>query len=298
MVGFVFPGQGSQYVGMAKDLYRGTKRARNLFDSAKKALGFDIKEILFDGPEDALKESKNAQVAILLHSIICFELLKDKGLRPDCVSGHSLGEYSALYAAGVFCLDDVLHIVRFRGELMSEAGKKYPGAMCAVIGLNAKDVEGIVKEIEDVVVANFNSPVQTVISGTVDGVENAERRALNAGAKRVVRLQVSGAFHSSLMQSAFEKFGRVLSKFRFNAPEIPVALNVTGKLTGDTDQIKDGLTKQILSPVRWVDCILAMKDYGIDQFIEVGPGKVLKGLINRILPDIEVKNVERLEDIG
>ncbi|MCK4255353.1 ACP S-malonyltransferase, partial [candidate division WOR-3 bacterium] len=274
MIGFVFPGQASQYVGMAKDLYDGSEKAKYLFESSKKVLGFDIKDILFNGPEDVLKESKNTQVAILMHSIICFELLKEKGLNPDCVAGHSLGEYSALYAAGVFSFDDVLHIVRFRGELMSKAGKKSLGAMCAIIGLNTTAVKEIIDEIDNVIIANYNSPAQTVISGNEKAVEIASARALKAGAKRVIKLQVSGAFHSPLMQSAFEKFGKVLTKFKFNTPNIPVALNVTGALTRDVNQIEDALKKQIVSPVRWVECVTAMKEYGVSRFIEVGPGKV------------------------
>ncbi len=297
MVGFVFPGQGSQYVGMGKELYQYSAKARHFFHLAKKTLGFDIKHILFEGPEEILKESKNAQVGILLHSIICFELLKDKALVPDCVAGHSLGEYSALYAAGVFSFDDILHIVRFRGELMSEAGSKLLGSMCAVIGLDNRTVEKIVDEVDGVVIANFNSPAQTVLSGTIDAIEKASNRAEAAGAKRVIRLQVSGAFHSPLMKSAFEKFGRVLSKFEFRVPSVPVALNVTGELTKDVEQIKDALKRQILSPVRWVDCINSMSEYGVDRFVEVGPGKVLKGLVRRILPDTEVVNVEGLQDI-
>ena len=297
MIGFVFPGQGSQYVGMAKDLYDGSEKAKYFFESSKKVLGFDIKDILFNGPEDVLKESKNTQVAILMHSIICFELLKENGLNPDCVAGHSLGEYSALYAAGVFSFDDVLHIVRFRGELMSEAGKKSLGAMCAIIGLNTTAVKEIIDEIDNVIIANYNSPAQTVISGNEKAVEIASARALKAGAKRVIKLQVSGAFHSPLMQSAFEKFGKVLTKFKFNTPNIPVALNVTGALTRDVNQIEDALKKQIVSPVRWVECVTAMKEYGVSRFIEVGPGKVLKGLIKRTIPDVEITNVEKLEDI-
>ncbi len=298
MVGFVFPGQGSQYVGMGKDLYDGNDKAREPFKKAEKALGVCITDILFNGPQDVLRESKNAQVAILLHSIVCFELLEEKGISPICVSGHSLGEYSALYAAGVISFEDVLHIVRFRGELMSEAGKKNPGSMYAVIGLTPEKVEKIVGEIEGVVMANYNSPLQTVISGGLDALDNAYDKALGAGAKRVVKLQVSGAFHSPLMESAFEKFSKVLSKIEFRKPEIPVALNVTGKLTEDVYEIKDALAKQITSPVRWVDCVGAMREYGVNKFIEVGPGKVLKGLIKKILPDAEIMNVERLEDIN
>ncbi|MCK4595488.1 ACP S-malonyltransferase, partial [candidate division WOR-3 bacterium] len=206
-------------------------------------------------------------------------------------------EYSALYAAGVFSFDDVLHIVRFRGELMSKAGKKSLGAMCAIIGLNTTAVKEIIDEIDNVIIANYNSPAQTVISGNENAVEIASARALKAGAKRVIKLQVSGAFHSPLMQSAFEKFGKVLTKFKFNTPNVPVALNVTGALTRDINQIEDALKKQIVSPVRWVECVTAMKEYGVSRFVEVGPGKVLKGLIKRTLPDVEITNVEKLEDI-
>jgi [acyl-carrier-protein] S-malonyltransferase len=298
MVGFVFPGQGSQYVGMGKDLYKGNDKAKRLFKRAEKALGVCITDILFNGPQGVLRESKNAQVAILLHSIICFELLKEKGISPTCVSGHSLGEYSALYAGGVISFEDVLHIVRFRGELMSEAGKKNPGAMCAVIGLAPGKVEKIVREIDGVIIANYNSPLQTVISGRLDAVDKAYAEMLKAGAKRVVRLQVSGAFHSPLMEPSFEKFSKVLSKIEFSEPEIPIALNVTGKLTEDICEIKDALAKQIISPVRWVNCVTAMMEYGVNRFVEVGPGKVLRGLIKKILPDAEIMNVERLVDIN
>ncbi len=297
MVGFIFPGQGSQYVGMGKDLHKGSKKARTLFERANEVLGFEVKDILFNGPDETLRESRNAQVAILLHSIVCFEIMRDEGMSPACVSGHSLGEYSALYAAGTLSFEDVLHLVRFRGEIMTHAGDENPGTMCAVIGLASEKLEEIIKNIGGVVIANYNSPLQTVISGRLDAVALASHKAEESGAKRTIKLNVSGAFHSPLMESAFDKFGRVLLKIEFRKPTIPVALNVTGKFAEDTSEIRDALARQIISPVRWVDCVMAMRNYGVRQFVEVGPGRVLGNLVRKILPDAEIKNVQGIGDM-
>ncbi|MDI6841085.1 MAG: ACP S-malonyltransferase [bacterium] len=290
-IAFIFPGQGAQFVGMGKDLYNTHPEVKALYEQANQILGVNIRDISFNGPESTLTESKNAQVAILLHSIACHKLIEKEDTKPSVVAGHSLGEYSAIFVAGAIELEDVLHIVRFRGELMSKAGDIHPGTMVAVIGLDSSKVEEVVKEVcKDMVVAvaNYNSPSQTVISGSIDGVNKASELLKSLGAKRVIPLQVSGAFHSPLMRDAFTKFELVLSKTEIKEPNIPVVPNVTGKLTTSSTEIKEALRQQIVSPVRWVDSIRNMIEFGVDTFIELGPGKVLTGLIKQINSEVKV----------
>lgn len=295
---FVFPGQGAQFVGMGKDLYNSYPEVKEIYEKANQILGIDIRDTSFNGPETDLRESKNAQVAILLHSFACYKLIENKGSKPAVVAGHSLGEYSALLVAGVISFDDALHLVRFRGELMSKAGEIKPGTMAAVIGLKANEVEQVVEMMSQkgiISVANYNSPTQTIISGVPEVVEKAGKLLKDKGAKRVIPLRVSGAFHSSLMETAFTKFGLVLLKTKINSPTIPVVPNVTGILTSSPEDIKEALKKQILSPVQWVKSVKSMVEFGVDTFIELGPGKVLAGLIKQIVPEVNVYKPDFIE---
>ncbi len=283
-IAFVFPGQGAQKVGMGKDLYDRYPEIKELYELANQVLGINIRDLSFEGPQEELTESKNAQPAIFLHSVACYKLIKEK---PAIVAGHSLGEYSALFAAGVLSFDDALHLVRFRGELMS---KTNPGTMAAIIGVPANKIEEVIDGLKSegiITIANYNSPLQTVISGSPEMIEKAGNILRVQGAKRVIQLNVSGAFHSPLMENAFAKFKLVLSKTKLKLPSVPVVPNATGELTTSLEEIRDALSRQIISPVRWVDSIENMVKFGIDTFIELGPGKVLSGLIKQIAPEVQ-----------
>ncbi|MBI4722011.1 MAG: ACP S-malonyltransferase [Candidatus Stahlbacteria bacterium] len=289
-IAFVFPGQGSQFAGMGKDLYAKYPKIRTLYDKANEILGINIRDISFSGSDIEITESRNAQPCIFLYSAACYDLMEQVhlGTKPDVVAGHSLGEYSALFAAGVLEFDDALHLVRFRGELMSQTN---PGTMAAVIGIEAGEVERIITELKSegiITAANYNSPAQTVISGAPEMIAKASEILKSQGAKRVIQLNVSGAFHSPLMEQAFNKFKLVLSKTDFKPPSVPIVPNATGKLTSSIAEIKEALERQILSPVRWVESIKTMIEFGVDTFIELGPGKVLSGLIKQIAPDVKI----------
>ncbi len=287
---FIFPGQGSQYVGMGKELYDEFDIARQIYEEASSILGFDLATLSFDGPEDALRESKNAQVAILVHSIASMEVLRSVGIQPSIVAGHSLGEYSALYCAGVFDRETVIRVVRKRGEAMSSAGERCPGVMCAVLGLDARTVEGICRDITSgtVVVANYNAEGQIVVSGEESAVKEVSERAKSAGARRVIFLNVSGAFHSPLMESALEEFTKVLDGVKMSAPSLDIVMNVTGEVERNVERMRELLKKQLLSPVQWVKTIRTLEDLGVSRAVECGPGKVLCGLVRRTTKAIEV----------
>lgn len=290
---FMFSGQGSQYVGMGKELYENYEVAKNVLDKANQILDFDLKDMIFNGPEEELNNTKNTQPAIYTVSAMVKAVLNENDLQPAAVAGHSLGEYSALFAAGVFSFEDGLKLVRRRGELMDQADPDGKGTMAAVIGLANEEVEAVLEEINGIVtVANYNSPGQVVISGEVEAVKKAEELLDEKGAKRVISLSVSGAFHSPLMEPAKEELKNTIEAVDFNDAEIPLIANVTADYVKDSSEIKTALIKQLNNSVRWVETIERYKEDGYQDYIELGPGRVLKGLMRRIDRSLNAYNVE------
>lgn len=302
---YLFPGQGSQYVGMGKDLYEQNEEARALFEKADALLGFPLSRICFEGPEEELRQTRNTQPAIFLHSMVLVALMEkgQGGLsegRAGMAAGHSLGEYSALVFAGALSFEDGLRLVRLRGELMQKAGIENPGTMAAVVGLEPDVVEDVCREASgDGIVqpANLNSPGQIVISGSVAGVRRGMELAKKRGAKLTKELQVSGAFHSPLMASAGDGLRAALEKTAIRDAEIPVYSNVTAQPVRKADEIRSLLYRQLTSAVRWEESVRNMIADGAVQFIEVGPGKVLQGLTKRIDPTVQVKGIEKVTDL-
>lgn len=298
---FVFPGQGAQIVGMGKDFYDNYDAARKLFDEADDALGYSIRKICFEGSEDELKLTANTQPAILVVSVIVAELLKAEGITPDIAGGHSLGEYSALVAAGSLKFGDAVVLVHKRGQFMQEAVPVRQGSMAAILGL---DDDSIIKicaeasEFGEVQAVNFNCPGQTVIAGTVAGVDKAVELLTVAGAKKAVILPVSAPFHSKLMKPAAERLAEELDKTEFRDATFPVAANFNGKIETDACEIKSNLYSQTDHPVKWIDCVKAMRDFGADIFVECGPGKTLCGFNRRIDKQIRSLNVENVETLA
>ena len=293
-IAFVFPGQGSQYVEMGKDFYENFEVARKYFDKANDILDIDLKELCFEGPEDVLTETQNTQPAIFTVSMIAFELLKEKGIKPSIVAGHSLGEYAALCAAGVFDFETGLKLVRKRGELMASAvseGSK--GTMAAIIALDRDKIENICNEVKGVCeLANINSPMQIVISGEEEAVHEAMEKAEEAGAKKIVELNVSSAFHSQLMEPAKNKLKEYIEKVEFNDPEIPVIANSTANFVRNKEEIVSALEKQLTNAVRWVESMELMAENDVNLAFEVGPGRVLKSLMRRIDRSIKTYNIQ------
>lgn len=298
---FVFPGQGAQAVGMGKDLFDQYDVAKRLFAEADEALGYSIKDMCFEGPADDLKLTANTQPAILTVSVIVNEILKEHGVQPDVAGGHSLGEYSALVAAGVLSFKDAVALVHKRGQYMQEAVPVGQGGMAAIIGLDDEAIaaacEKATKEAGEVQPVNFNCPGQTVIAGTTHGVEKAVEELKAAGAKKAVVLPVSAPFHSTLMKPAAEKLAAELDKVAIHDAAFPVVSNFTGELETKAEEIKANLVAQADHPVRWIACVKTMQAFGADTFVEVGPGKTLCGFNRRIDRSIKSLNVENLESL-
>jgi [acyl-carrier-protein] S-malonyltransferase len=295
---FVFPGQGSQYVGMGKDLWEQSAEARVLFENADAIVGAPLSKICFEGPEEELRQTKNTQPAIFLHSIVLTKLYQ--GQPAAMAAGHSLGEYSALVYANALSFEDGLRLVRLRGELMQKSGTDQPGTMAAVIGLEPGTIDDLcrVASADGVVqAANYNSPGQIVISGSVSGVKKAMELAKAKGARMVKELPVSGAFHSPLMQSAGAGLKAALEKTEVRDATIPVYANVTAKPVQRANEIRSLLYQQLTSAVRWQETIVNMIAAGAKEFAEVGPGKVLQGLVKRIDPSVALRGIERLSDL-
>jgi [acyl-carrier-protein] S-malonyltransferase len=300
-VAYIFPGQGSQAAGMGLDLYERYPSARAVFAEADAALGFSLSTLCFEGPADELTKTHNVQPAILVTSIACLEALREATSSalpsPSFVAGHSLGEYTALVVAGVLSLSDAVLLVRERGRLMYEAGLKNPGTMLAVIGLNEEAVKDI-SHNSAAEISNMNCPGQIVLSGTAQALAEAERLARERGARALIPLKVSGAFHSALMEPVIAEFGKVVSSFRFQPPGIPVISNVTARPLTDIDLIREELVKQLRNCIQWQGSVEYMMQNGVTAFYEIGPGRVLSGLIRRISPDVQTFNVSGVEDIA
>jgi [acyl-carrier-protein] S-malonyltransferase len=298
----MFVGQGSQYVGMMKDLYEKFPSAKQQIEKADSILGYNISNICFEGPIEILKETRNTQPALFLHSAVIFDLIKDK-IQFNAVAGHSVGEYAALYSAGVLSFENALKLVSLRGKLMFEAGENEPGTMFAVIGLDDDKVIEVCRLLTEngngnvVVAANFNSPSQVVVSGSAGYLRENANKFKEAGAKMVKELVVSGAFHSPLMKPAQEKLETAIHSIDFNHANVPVYSNVFAKPLTKAIEIKEALIKQLTFPVLWTQTLIEMKSNGIGKFIEIGPGNVLQGLAKRTLDSVETLGYDKSLEI-
>lgn len=297
MLAFLFPGQGSQVVGMGRALADAHPEARAVFDEADRGLGFALSDVMWSGPEDVLKRTENAQPALLTHSIAAWRVATARGLKAGFAAGHSLGEYSAHVAAGSLAFPDALRLVRRRGELMGEAGDQRPGTMAAILGLDGAAVDAACAAVRaqgkgEVVAANFNSPGQVVISGEIDAVEAAMAACKEAGAKRAIRLPVAGAFHSPLMAHAAAGLGEALARTHVADAAFPVISNVDAQPVTEAAAIKDRLARQLLGAVRWEQSMRALVERGVTGFVELGTGRVLRGLLKSIAPEAKSANVD------
>ena len=293
---FIYPGQGAQYIGMGQEFYEQTEVGKRTWDKASRLLGFSMPDLCFKENEQ-LNITEYTQAAMVTVSIAMTKVLEEKGVRPDVTAGLSLGEYAALYAAGVMSEEDAITVVRQRGMLMQEAVPTGIGAMAAVLALENKTIEDVISDIDDVWIANYNCPGQTVISGKKEAVDLACEKLKVAGAKRTLPLNVSGPFHSGMLTEAGEKLGKVLETVSLNQPVIPYVANVTAEYVTDASAVKELLKKQVSSSVRWQQSVEAMIAGGVDMFIEIGPGKTLSGFMKKINRSVQVMNIEKLSDV-
>ena len=297
---FLFPGQGSQQVGMGKALADANEAARRVFEEADHALGFSISRLCFEGPAEELSLTTNQQPAVLTTSIAAFRALSDQGIRPDFVAGHSLGEYSALVAAGGLQFKDAVKIVRSRGQFMQEAVPAGEGAMAAFVGSDLATAEEICREASELGVcspANINAPNQIVVAGNKAAVDRAAALAKEKGVRKVVMLQVSAPFHCELMKPAADRLQPLLDQTEFNDLAVPLVNNADAKVITERVAARDGLIRQVASPVRWTDTVRLLLDEGVTQFIELGSGKVLSGLVRQVTKEVETLNVEDAESL-
>ena len=293
MKAFVFPGQGAQFVGMGKDLYENNPVAKEMFDKANEILGFNITDLMFNGTDEDLRQTKVTQPAIFLHSVILAKTMGDD-FNPDMVAGHSLGEFSALVAAGALSFEDGLRLVSARAQAMQKACEKTPSTMAAVLALPDAKVEELCASVTEgvVVPANYNCPGQIVISGSIEGVDAACAKMLEVGAKRALKLKVGGAFHSPLMEPARAELADAIAHTDFHAPKCPVYQNVNAEPQTDPETIKKNLIAQLTAPVRWTQTIQNMIAAGADTFVEVGPGAVLQGLVKKISSEVATSGIQ------
>ena len=300
MRAFLFPGQASQYVGMAEDLYNTFDLARKYYDKADDILQLDLKKTCFEGPEEKLVRTEYTQPAIFVHSVIVDALLKEAGLKSDITAGHSLGEYSALVSAGVFSYEDGLNAVKLRSQLMQKCCDDNPGTMAVIVGLTLDQVRNEISGIDGVVPANYNSPSQVAISGEVEAVKAACEKLSNNGAKKTMLLAVGGAYHSPLMQYAKDRMTEYIDKLDFGNFDFPVIANVTAESVNDPVKMKKLLSEQITSPVLWYPTLEKMQSLGVTEYYEIGPGKVLQGLLKRSLKgkQFSMTGVDKAEHIN
>jgi [acyl-carrier-protein] S-malonyltransferase len=299
-IAFLFPGQGAQYVGMGKDLFDSDSSVKELYSTAEEILGFDLAHICFEGPEELLVQTRYTQPAIFVQSIALWKLLADQEAKPSFTAGHSLGEYSALVVAGALSFEDGLEAVKNRSSLMQEACERNKGTMAAIIGLSEKDVLSICKEASVYGIiqpANFNSAEQVAISGEKRAVEKGVELAKHRGAKRAMTLEVGGAFHSELMSEAQERFRHVVRGLLVNKAVVPVVANVTAQPVTEPSRIKELLVQQITRPVLWYQSVKWMYDQGVRDFVEIGPGKVLQGLVKRSFKDARTVGIDKFADL-